>query len=49
MPLNTGRLTPQEEAADKTDEEKSDRIAVPALAPEQPAAKPSPFEKKKQP
>ena len=49
MPLNTGRLTPKEEAADMTDEEKSDRIAIPALAPEQPAAKPSPFEKKKQP
>jgi cytochrome c peroxidase len=46
MPLNTGRLTPQEEAAEAAaDESKSDKIVVPNQ-PEEPAVKPSPFDKK---
>ena len=47
MPLNTGRLTPKEEAAEATTEEdKGDKITIPTPLPEQPAGKPSPFEKK---
>ena len=49
-PLDTGRLTPQEEAADAAalDEAKtSDKIVVPATPPDGPLVKPSPFEKKK--